>query len=102
MCTASKYKVLKVKIKKRDTKKEEDKLIRLQVKIDKLDALLGNQNDATTRLVANNYMQNGSYLHEIESCYWVIARANQSNSLPLIWSQVISKIIKFFNFNNES
>jgi hypothetical protein len=38
-------------IKKRDTKKEEDKLIRLQVKIDKLDALLGNQNDATTRLV---------------------------------------------------
>ncbi|KAI8885167.1 hypothetical protein K501DRAFT_246569 [Backusella circina FSU 941] len=33
----------------RDTKQEEDRLIRLQVKIDKLDALLGNQNDATAR-----------------------------------------------------
>lgn len=33
----------------RDTKSEEDKLIQLQVKVDKLDALLGNQDDATAR-----------------------------------------------------
>ncbi|GAN11214.1 conserved hypothetical protein [Mucor ambiguus] len=33
----------------RDTKAEEDKLIQLQVKVDKLDALLGNQDDATAR-----------------------------------------------------
>lgn len=33
----------------RDTKAEEDKLIQLQVKVDKLDALLGNQDDVTAR-----------------------------------------------------
>ncbi|GAA5812058.1 hypothetical protein MFLAVUS_005507 [Mucor flavus] len=33
----------------RDTKSEEDKLIQLQVKVDKLDALLGNQDDITAR-----------------------------------------------------
>lgn len=33
----------------KDTKSDEDKLIALQLKVDRLDALLGNQNDPTTR-----------------------------------------------------
>jgi hypothetical protein len=33
----------------RDTKTDEEKLIQLQVKVDKLDALLGNQDEATAR-----------------------------------------------------
>ncbi|CAO3665273.1 unnamed protein product [Rhizopus stolonifer] len=40
----------------KDTKGDEDKLIALQLKVDRLDALLGNQNDPTTRnlLLGNN------------------------------------------------